>query len=105
MKNTFVISKVIRFENLILKSKANKVENPPWETPLDGRQARSFSCVQRSCDHHLQLLHVVVVVEQGVLVVDLEVLEAESDETFPEVVLDGEHAVLGPAVDCRVAEG
>lgn len=47
----------------------------------------------------------VVVVEQGVLVVDLEVLEAESDEALPEVVLDGEHAVLGPAVDCRVAEG
>ena len=72
---------------------------------MDGRQARSFSCVQCSRDHHLQLLYVVVVVEQGVLVVDLEVLEAEGDEALPEVVLDGEHAVLGPAVDCRVAEG
>ena len=79
--------------------------SPPWQTPLDSRQARSFSCVQRPRDHHLQLLHVVVVVEQGVLVVDLEVLEAEGDEALPEVVLDGEHAVLGPAVDCWVAEG
>ena len=47
----------------------------------------------------------VVVVQQSVLMVDLEVLEAEGDEALPEVVLDCEHAVLGPAVDCRVAEG
>ena len=69
-----------------------------------GRKAGSLSCVQCSRDHHLQLLHVVVVVEQSVLAVDLEVLEAEGDEPLPEVVLDGEHAVLRPAVDGRVAE-
>ena len=47
----------------------------------------------------------VVVVEQRILLVDLEVLQAEGDEALPEVVLDGEHAVLGPAVDGGVAEG
>ena len=47
----------------------------------------------------------VVVVQQSVLAVDLEVLEAEGDEALPEVVLDGEHAVLGAAVDGGVAEG
>ena len=47
----------------------------------------------------------VVVVQQSVLMVDLEVLETEGDEALPEVVLDCEHAVLGPAVDGRVAEG
>ena len=99
----------------------------PWQTSLDGGQAGTLARVQGPRDHHLQLLDVVVIVQQRVLLVDLEVLQAEGDQALPEVVLDdntnnnnhdiskmmiiipevvldGEHAVLGPAVDRRVAE-
>ena len=54
---------------------------------MDGRQARTLASVQGPRDHHLQLLDVVVVVQQSVLLVDLEVLQAEGDQALPEAVL------------------
>ena len=59
----------------------------PWQTSLDGGQAGTLARVQGPRDHHLQLLDVVVVVQQRVLLVDLEVLQAEGDQALPEVVL------------------
>ena len=44
-----------------------------------------------------KVLYLVIVVKQSVLLVYLEVLQGEGDEPLPEVMLDGEHAVLGPA--------
>ena len=55
---------------------------------MDGGQAGTLARVQGSRDHDLQLLDVVVVVQQRVLLVDLEVLQAEGDQALPEVVLD-----------------
>ena len=59
----------------------------PWQTSLDGGQAGTLASVQGSRDHDLQLLDVVVVVQQRVLLVDLEVLQAEGDQALPEVAL------------------
>ena len=63
------------------------LQQPPWQTSLDGGQAWTLARVQGSRDHDLQLLDVVVVVQQRVLLVDLEVLQAEGDQALPEVVL------------------
>ena len=52
-----------------------------------GWQAGTLASVQGPRDHDLQLLDVVVVVQQSVLLVDLEVLQAEGDQTLPEEVL------------------